>query len=337
MRVGVGELVDPEELGQHRRDVAGLLRDRGLERRQADRRERAGEAHRRARREGERAVVLLVELVDAVAEPEREHVPVRPLADQLRVGDRDVAAIAVEVGHRDEELERVRGRHQRLELGRLRAGLVHVPERLEHPLRDRVALEHRLLDGAREEQRHLQERRQPARAAQEHLDVAALEPEVAQRVLRPVVRKRLREVDAVDPARRRPGDDIDDDTGADAGGVATGDLRQQLAVHPLARRRRGAATIGERRCLDEALQLLRRPVHVDRQRRSAVQDDRESELAHLSTLGRVDGGTFEDGHRCHLLPQKWEPTSSLAMARSCKRPRARAASRRDGTTARPQA
>ena len=230
-----------------------------------------------------------IELVDAVAEAEREHVPVRPLADQLRVGDRDVAAVAVEVGHRDEQLERVRRRHQRLECGRLRAGLVHVTKRHEHPLRDRVALEQRLLDGAGEKQRHLQERRQPAGTAQQHLDVATVEPEVAQRVLRPVVRKRLREVDAVDPTGRRPGDDVDDDTRADAGGVATGELRQQLAVHPLARRRRGAPAIGERRGLDEALQLFRRPVHVDRERRSAIEDDREPELAHLATLGGVDG------------------------------------------------
>ena len=102
LRVRVRELVAPEELGQRRRGIVRLLLDRRLERRQADRRERPGKAHRRARREGERRVVVSIELVDAVAEAEREHVPVRALADQLRVGYGNVAAVAVEVGHRDE-------------------------------------------------------------------------------------------------------------------------------------------------------------------------------------------------------------------------------------------
>ena len=98
----------------------------------------------------------LVELVDATAEAEREHMPVRALTDQLRIGDRDVAAVPVEVGHRDEELESMRRRHQRLELGRLRPGLVHVAKRTVHPLRDRIALEHGLPAGTRQQQRHLE-------------------------------------------------------------------------------------------------------------------------------------------------------------------------------------
>ena len=315
MRVRARELVDPEEPRQHARDVAGLLRDGRLERRQADRREGAREAHRRARREGERAVVSLVELVDAVVVAEREHVPVRALPDQLRVGDRHVAAVAVEVGHRDEELERVGRRHQRLELGRLRPGLVHVAECAVHPLRDRVPFEHRLLDGAREQQRHLQQRRQPVGPAQQHLDVAALEPEVAQRVLRPVVRDRLREVDAVDPAGRGSGDDIDDDTRADPGRVATGELREQLAVDPLARRRRGGAAVGERRGLDEALELLRRPVHVDRERCTAVENDREPKLADVAALGCVGSWSLLARHELILLPGAcWEATASRVEA-----------------------
>ncbi len=228
-----------------------------------------------------------VELVGAATQAKRQHVAMFPLPDELWVGNRDIAAVAVEVGHRDEELERVGWRHQRLELLRLRSRPVHVRERPVHPLCDGVAFEHRFLDGAHEQQRHLQQRRQPARPAQQHLDVATLEPEIAQRVLGTVVRDRLGEVDAVDSARRRPGDDVDDDACADARGVAAGELREQLAVDPLACRCRRHVVVGKGGRLHETLQLLRRPVHVDRERGTTVEDDRKPKLADITGLGRA--------------------------------------------------
>ncbi len=283
-RVCTRELVDPEQAPQRLRQIDGFLLHCVLEGAEADRRECARKAHRRARGERERAVVRGVKRILTVAELEGEHVPVRRVADCGRVGDEEVAAVAVEVGHGDKELDRVALRHQRLDLCWLGPALVHVLECAVHPFGDLVALEHRLLDRAHEQERRLEPHRHPLRAAQQHLDVAALEPEVPERVLRAVVRDRLREVDPVDPPCRGPGDDVDDDACAHTIRVALGELIEQLDVGLLGRGASLRPAIDERRGLDQSLELLGRAVHVDRKRGTTVKDDAEPELAHLGTL-----------------------------------------------------
>ena len=186
----------------------------------------------------------------------------------------------MEVGHRDEELERMPGRHQRLHLAGLRPTRIHVAQGVVHPNRDRVASQHGFLHGAGEQERHFEQRRHPGRPTQQHFDVAALEPEVAQRVLRAVVCDRLREVDAVDATGRGAGDDIDDDTRPDTLRVTGGQLREQVAIDLLGRRRPGESLICERRRFHKTLELLRRAVHVDRERCTAVEDDAESQLTY---------------------------------------------------------
>jgi hypothetical protein len=68
------------------------------------------------------------------------------------------------------------------------------------PLRHLRAAQRRLLQRPREQQEEAELHRQPFWKQQQLLHVAALEPEVAQLVLREVVRERLGQVDAVDPA-----------------------------------------------------------------------------------------------------------------------------------------
>jgi hypothetical protein len=129
----------------------------------------------------------------------------------------------------------------------------------------------------RERQREAQLPRQPTRPADQAADVAALEPEPAEPVLRAVGRDRLRQADPVDAAGRGAGDDVDDDPRPDA---VLGRRLEQVGIDPLGRGRPGRVmAFGEqRRRLDEPVDLLRLAVHVDRQRDAAVADHGEAQL-----------------------------------------------------------
>ena len=73
---------------------------------------RAGEAGRRARGEREGRVVVAVEVAGAVAVEELEDVLVDDRVDRGWIGDRQLPVVPVDVGRRDEQVERQPGRHQ---------------------------------------------------------------------------------------------------------------------------------------------------------------------------------------------------------------------------------
>jgi hypothetical protein len=87
--------------------------------------------------------------------------------------------------------------------------------------------------------------------------------------------------------RGRARDDVDDDARAHAGVLRQ--ASEQLDVEDLAARLllRRQVCVEERGCLDEAVQLLRDAVHVDRERRAPVADDAEPQLLHRIVLLRV--------------------------------------------------
>src|SRR5205823_6136372 len=127
----------------------------------------------------------------------------------------------------------------------------------------------------------------------EAADVGLLEPDAAQVLHLAVVRQRLRQDDSVDAARRGAGDDVDHDARADllrgrfvherdvvrlgAGGqrVVGGTGRDGAAGGRVALR----IAVERGRGHGEIVKLARLPVHVNRQRHSAVADDAESQLA----------------------------------------------------------
>ena len=136
------KLVDAAEL-----PVEVAERDRrvkvALEVREADGGEGAGEGRRRARREGEAVVVRRRELVAVAGAPEREHVAMPAVGHDL-VGERDVAVVAVEVRGRDEQLQVVVVRHERVHALDVRVP-VHLLQRLHVPDGLHVALQDRLV------------------------------------------------------------------------------------------------------------------------------------------------------------------------------------------------
>ena len=222
--------------------------------------------------------------------------PVRAVVHQRRVADHELAVVAREVRGGDEQLELVVFGHERREPGRPRRARVHGVQRLVEPARHRVAVQRRSRARDQQQAEGPCPPRDPGRAAQELGDVAALDPDVAQLVLGPIVRERLRQVDAVDAARGRAGDDIDDHARAHAMLVALAHEAEQFPIHALGRRVvvRTESLILERRRLHQAVQLLGRAVHVDGERDAAVQHDGEPDLAHPARLGPLS-------HRGHTL------------------------------------
>gem|GEM_PF-6883330 len=269
------------------------------------RRERAGEGGGRPGRERQRPVVPFAELVELVVEAEAHHVAVGPVVHDP-VADRDVAAVALQVGQRDHQLDRLVPRHQRRPLD-TRSGAVHLgervvqqpahlvaPQRRPHPQR----MGHRL----QAEQREPQPRRQPPREPQQLADVAVLEPQVAQRVLRGVPGDRLGQVDPVDPAGRGPRHDVDDHPRPHL--VAVVQLPQPLPVEmlrgPLLERVALLVLPERQRREQQLVDLLGDPVHVDRQRDTAVADEGEADLLDgLAGLGAV--GFWLPHHRAAPL------------------------------------
>ena len=276
------QLVEPEEPLLEPLEVDGpIAPEPALQRSEADRREDARDAGGGAGGEGEGAVGVDVEVVAAVlaAEPEREQVSVPGVEDRVRVGVGDLAAVAVEVGRGHEQLELVPLRHQRDERLRRRALLVHLVEGVVDPARHQVAAERRVLQRPQGDPGALQRaRRQPAGRGEEPVDVTALEPEVAEAVEREVVRQPLREADAVDPARRGARDHVHDDARPELLGVPLGEVAQEPGIEALARRPAVLAGPGLQQCraLDEPVELLRDPVHVDRERGASVTDERKA-------------------------------------------------------------
>ena len=107
----------------------------------------------------------------------------------------------------------------------------------------------------------------------------------------------LGEVHAVDPARRGPGDDVDDEAPDDGPPVVVRRLVvgiDQLSELPIGLLRPGQVfdpeTVGSLVSLetrgggrpDHTEEFLRHPVHVDGQGHAAVQHDRETDLADVA-------------------------------------------------------
>jgi len=162
-------------------------------------------------------------------------VAVTGVVNRIRVGVGDLTGVAVEVGRRHEQLELVPLRHQRRERSRCRALLVHLVEGDVDPPGHQVAPERCAFERSCGDPGALEHpRRQPARRGEEPVDVAALEPEVAEAVDREVVRQALGEADPVDAARGRAGDHVDDDARPQLLRIAPGELLQQRGIHALA-------------------------------------------------------------------------------------------------------
>ena len=207
----------------------------------------------------------------------------------LRVGVRHLPLVAVEVGDGDEELEQVPVWHQRRER-RSGRSLIHAVERVVDPLRHQIAPEGRMLQRSHGHPPDLQLPGKEVGRREESVDVAPLEPEIAEPVEREVVGQRLGQADAVDPSCGGSRDHVDDHARPHSFGVALRHLREQPPVDALTEARRlgtGLRRVEQRRSTDEAVELLRQTVHVDRQRRAAVADQRKAELLHGATVGRL--------------------------------------------------
>ena len=245
-RLELRQLVEPEEPLLEPSEIDGtVLSEPALQRFEADGREDAGDRGGRPRGEGERAVGVVVEVVAAVvaAEAEGQQVPMAPVVDRIRVGIGHLAPVAVEVGHRHEQLELVPVGQQRRQRGGRRAVLVHPVEGVVDPAGHQVAAERRFLQRVQRDPDAFEHaRRQPSRRCEQAVDVAALEPEVAELVLRQVVRQRLRETDAVDPAGRGAGDHVDDDARPEVLAVSLAPILRAAA------RRRARSAWPPRRC-----------------------------------------------------------------------------------------
>ena len=321
VRVRLRELVEPEEPLGSRQACSGP--DRGLELAQAHGRERARERGRRPRREREPAVVGAREVVGAVAPAEPQDMPVRAVVHQRRVADHELTVVACEVRGGHEQLELVVVGHERRELGRPRSPRVHGFQCLVEPARHRVAVQRRSRARDQQQAECSCSPRDPGRAAQELGDVAALDPDVAQLLLGPVVRQRLCQIDAVDAARGRAGDDIDHHARAHAMLVVLLYEAEQPPIHALRRRVvvRTESSVLERRRLHQAMQLLGHAVHVDGERDAAVQHDGEPDFAHSSRLEPL---------RHHGHPLAAGPFESTAGSQGSRRPGDNGGFRRKG-------
>jgi hypothetical protein len=257
----------PEGLDAHGREGPGEARRRTCGERE----------HRRVGARERRAVVVRV--------PELQHLRVEPVAltGATRAGGHQNLE-AVQVRRRHEQVERAVGRHQ----SAVRRVRVHRTERLHEQLRHALAAQRRRRrerhrDGTqrREQGLHLQPG-EPG-GAQQRAQVALVDPELLQAVLRTPAGDRLAEHDAVDAAGGRAGDDVDRD-----GEPATvpGEVAQRLEVRVLAVRRvrRGRRERVRRFDVDsvertgrlhELVQLLGDPMHVDREGDASVADERE--------------------------------------------------------------
>ncbi len=137
----------------------------------------------------------------------------------------------------------------------------------------------------------LLQRRARASGASRTLDVAVVEPEIAQAVCRQIVAQGTRQHRAVDAARGRAGNDIDDDAQIDD----AADLAQQLEVDRLGVvlgaatwdgiEKRGTGTgrtirdvVQRRGGAHELQDLLADAMHVDGERNAAKADESNAEL-----------------------------------------------------------
>ena len=287
------ELVDAEERGSSSLRSSGRSPSHCCQLLEAHRREDAGDARGRAGGEGERAVRVGAEVVAAVvaAVAEGEHVAVPHVVDRVRVGVRHLPLVAVEVGDRDEELEQVPVGHQRRQRRPARPRCVHVVERVVDPLRHQVAPE-----AAPASAPAWPPTRSSASAAGSWgaASSPSMSPRSNQRSRKPSSERLwasafARQTPLIPPA------DVPATTSTTTRvrtlpASRSASSVQEPAVDALAELGASAAGVGrveQRGRLDEAVELLRHPVHVDRQRRAAVADEREAELLHGATVGRL--------------------------------------------------
>ena len=238
------------------------------------------------------------------------------LVDQRRIVDLHELLIAVIVGERDEQVERVAGRQQR---ARRRAPAPMRGDRVVHQpamsgpssggwnQRERTNSESfwrtsDILDrpqhaGRRRGPDHRPEeplapRAGPRFGRQQHGHVGVVEPQIAQRAHRQIVAQCAREHGAVDAAGRSAGDDVDDHPQLDV----AADLAQQIEIDRLGvvfrdRSRSGAieerglralGPVGDRvqraRGAHQLEDLLGDAMHVDGERNAAEADQRDAKF-----------------------------------------------------------
>ena len=249
----IGKFVG-DELGAPR-PVALPLRHHLVHFHDPRRRKGAGERRGRARGEGETGRIVQIELaLDLAVRPppigEVQDVVVIELMNERRIVDLHQLLIAVIVGQRDEQVERQAGGQQRglrvLGGAHARHGVIHqaghgapVERRLE-PARtheQRQLLAHlqvpdraKALGLGSDPDERLQEPLAPGAGArvgrQQDRDIGIVEPQLAQRSHRQVMAQGTGQHGAVDAARRRAGDDIDDHAQFDV----AADVAQQLEI-----------------------------------------------------------------------------------------------------------
>jgi hypothetical protein len=114
----------------------------------------------------------------------------------------------------------------------------------------------------------------------QRLDIGGGQPQIGERLQALARGDRLREEDAVDPARRRAGDDVGEDAQLDPGERL--DLFDQRGIDRLAATRRRVAGMKGAAGADQMPHLLGDAVHIDREADPAVADQREPQflLAH---------------------------------------------------------
>ena len=275
-----------------------------------------------------------------------EHVGEVLLGRERRVVDDDLLRVAIEVGGGHEEVEPVAARQQAGGSRPSHRLTVHAVERFVEPAGHGFAVDRRAAGEDLEEAEVV-----VGQAPERRL----VHPELGQAVLREVVRQRLGQDDAVDPAGRGAGDDVDDDPGADALGVLEPDVQQAVVPDPrrpleLAARRsglglHGVAQVGHvvlhRRTVgqgvdlqrlggdDEAMQLLGIAMDVDRERAAAVADEGEPNLAHQARVAPARqslglGCSRGLGKRRHpLCPDRLRERSQNDPDQSCRNQRSR--------------
>ncbi len=282
-------------------------------------RESAGNSRGRARREGERGRVVEIEIAfhraaGAAAILEMKHMTVLMLVDHRRIVDLHELLAAIEVRHRDEEVEPLAGRQQ----GRRPvARRPHHGDPVIHHGGHLGSVEGRLEPARPHEQRQLRAQfpvrdvlqafhpREPEKRPQEPFaplarlrvrgqqlgDVGIPEPEVAQPAHRQVVSQRPCQHGAVDPARRGSRHDVDDDAEFDR----AADVAQEVEIDGFGvvfgiggvaqvEEGRGPPLVPVRDPMNgaggpgELQDLLGDPMHVDCERDAAETDQRYAEL-----------------------------------------------------------
>ena len=212
---------------------------------------------------------------------ELERVPVARVGDEPGPGDRDQPVVAVEVGDRHEQVERVARRRQAASAAAGWRSASMLPERVVEPAGHVVAAQRRAAaaraaaGAAASASRRVGIRRACAGRVTSWFMSPSSNQRSRSASCERLCASRLREVDAVDPARRRAGDHVDD----------TRDRRRPDRRRERARGARGRrVSVGRGRLhsalatcrrADEPVDLLGDPVHVDRERGAAVTDEPE--------------------------------------------------------------